>query len=152
MRRSIVSAAAVAGSLVLGAGVLATSSEAKTAKELNICWNNQTQNGAIDLEVVADGPSYKTATLDSGDCMAWDVRAGQYQFTVEDVQEFLDAINADSTCPGVNSAPYFRVTIKRMKESYKAFNPVAFANGSITTNVKKDRRTSVTAFLKCQAV
>jgi hypothetical protein len=149
MRRSIVSAVAVAGSLTLGAGALAVSSEAKTAKELNICWNNQSANGAIDLEVVADGPSYKTASLDHGDCMAWDVRAGQYQFTVEDVQEFLDAINADAACPGPLT-PDFRVTIKRMKDTYKAFNPVAFANGSITTNVKKDRRTSVTAYLGCK--
>ena len=74
MRRSIISVVAVAGSLTLAAGGLAASSEAKTAKELNICWNNQSQNGALDLEVVADGPSYKTASLDNGDCMAWDVR------------------------------------------------------------------------------
>ena len=33
-----------------------------------------------------------------------------------------------------------------MKDTYKAFNPAAFANGSITTNVKKDRRTSVIAY------
>jgi hypothetical protein len=147
MRRSIVSAVAVAGSLTLGAGVLATSSEAKTAKELNICWVNQTPNPILDLEVVADGPSYKTTTLDNGDCMAWDVRAGQYQFTVEDVQEFLTGI--DVACPGDLSHSFFKVTIKRMKESYKAFNPTAFANGSITTNVRKDRRTSVTAYLAC---
>lgn len=146
MRRSIVSAVAVAGSLTLAAGVLAASSNAYTAKELNICWVNKAPGGVLDLEVVADGPSYKTASLDNGDCMAWDVRAGQYKFTVEDVDEFLKGI--ESAC-APNKKPLFRVTIKRMQDTYKASSPALFATGGITTNVKKDRRTSVTALLNC---
>jgi hypothetical protein len=145
MRRSVVAAAGLAGSLVVGGAVVAFPSDAYTAKELNICWVNHSKKPSLDLEVVADGPSYRTATLDNGDCMAWDVRGGQYKLTVEDVGEFLD--NIKWACAG--QKPLIRFTIKRMKESYRAYPTAALANGSITTTVKNNRRTSVTALLNC---
>jgi hypothetical protein len=149
MRRSAVYAAAgLAGSMVIAGAVVAFPSSAYTAKELNMCWVNHSKDSSIDLEAVADGPSYKTTTLDSGQCRQYDVRAGQYKITVEDVQEFLDDINAASTCPGAPS-PKITITVKRMNEGYRAFPLAAFLNGSITTNVKKDRRTSITALLNC---
>jgi hypothetical protein len=146
MRRSaVVAAAGLAGSLVVGGAVVAFPSSAFTSKELNVCWVNHSKDQSLDLEVVADGPSYKTTTLDRGECVQWDVRAGQYKMTVEDVQEFLDHIKA--ACPA--QKPKLTFSIKRMKESYRAYPEAALANGSITTTVKKDRRTSITALLNC---
>jgi hypothetical protein len=145
MRRSVIAAAGLAGSMVVGGAVVAFPSSAHTAKELNVCWVNHSKKPSLDLEFVADGPSYRTATLDNGDCMAWDVRGGQYKMTVEDVGEFLSDIK--SAC--APQKPLIRFSIKRMKESYRAFPNAALANGSITTNVKKNRRTSVTALLNC---
>src|SRR5690349_9982164 len=101
MRRSAVYAAAgLAGSLIVGGAVVAFPSNAFTAKELNLCWVNHSRDTPIDLEAVADGPSYKTTTLDSGQCRQYDVRAGQYKITVEDVQELVTRLNAATTCPG----------------------------------------------------
>ena len=148
MRRSAVYAAAgLAGSMVVAGAVVAFPSNAFTAKELNVCWTNHSYDKSLDLEVVADGPSYKTTTLDTGECQQWDVRAGQYKMTVEDVSEFLADIKA--AC-GSKATPKLTFSIKRMNESYRAYPAAALANGSITANVKKDRRTSITALLNCQ--
>lgn len=144
MRRRTYATVAVAGSLALGAGVLAAPSSAYTKKELNVCWAN-TAKGVLDLEFVADGPSYKTFSLDHGDCSAWDVRPGQYKLTVEDVDEFVSGMAAEC---GVKS-PSLKIRVKRMNDAYKAYPLAALLNGSITTNVKKDRRTSVLVHFKC---
>ena len=150
MRRSAVYAAAgLAGSMVIAGAVVAFPSNAYTAKELNVCWVNHSYKPSLDLEVVADGPSFKTTTLDSGRCAQWDVRPGQYKMTVEDVSEFLADIKA--AC-GSKATPKLTFSIKRMNDSYRAFPAAALANGSITTTVKKDRRTSVTALLNCQKI
>ncbi len=146
MRRSIYAVAAVAGSITLAAGVVAAPSSAYTQKELNVCWANNTPSHALDLEFVADGPSYKTFSLDDTECTAWDVRAGQYKLTVEDVSEFVAGMEA--ACPGAPT-PDLKIRIKRMNDAYRAFNTAAILNGSVTTNVKKDRRTSVLVSLRC---
>jgi len=148
MRRSAYAAAGLAGSVIVATAVVATPSNAFTSKELNVCWVNHSKDKSLDLEAVADGPSYKSTTLDTGECQQWDVRPGQYKMTVEDVDEFIDDINAPATCPGPSS-PKLTFTIKRMHDSYRAFPVAALLNGSITTNVKKDRRTSITALLNC---
>ena len=145
MRRSIYAVAAVAGSFTLVAGVVAAPSSAYTQKELSVCWANSATSQVLDLEVVADGPSFKSFSMDDGECIAWDVRPGQYQFTVEDVDEFKAGMVA--ACPG--KTPSLQIRIKRAGDSYKAYNATSFLNGSITTNVKKDRRTGIAAELKC---
>jgi hypothetical protein len=136
---------AVAASLL--SIVAAPSAQARTPKELNVCWVNKAPGGVQDLEIVADGPSYRTASLDNGDCLAWDVRPGQYKITVEDIGEYIRAARA--SCG--KKRPSLTITVKRQQESYRVSGPVVFRNGGLTTEVRKDRRTSVTAMLTCVA-
>jgi len=127
--------------------VNATSAQAHTEKELNVCWVNQAPGEWLDLEIVADGPSFRTASLDSGECRAWNVRPGQYKLTVEDVEEFRDAMRA--AC-GRGRAPALTITVKRQQDVYKAgFRDLR--NGGLITHVRKDRRTTVTAVLTCRS-
>ncbi len=123
-----------------------TVAEARTQKELNVCWVNQAPGEWLDLEIVADGPSFKTASLDHGDCMAWDVRPGQYKLTVEDVEEFRAAMQA--AC-GRGRTPALKITIKRQQDLYKA-GLRDIRNGGLITHVRKDRRTTVAAVLTCR--
>jgi hypothetical protein len=158
MRKSAITAAAVGSSVALLVVGAPTATQAFTQKELTICYTNTVPNLIQDLEVVADGPSYKTTTLDAGDCVSWDVRPGQYKLTVEDVQEFFDgAITGGSYCDhgyednGI-SKPYedLEIVIRRMgAETYKAFPYAAIANGEVRTNVKKNRSTTATVRLFC---
>ena len=146
--------AGLAGLLAIVAGLsvgIPMPAQAMTQKELNICWVNDAPGGVQDLEVVADGPSFRTASLDNGDCMAWDVRAGQYKLTVEDVAEFLDAIRA--SCPKrKNLSPRVTITVKRQGDLYKAYGPAVLKNGELTTNVRENRRTTVTVILACRKI
>ncbi len=152
MRKSAISAAAVLSSVALlsvGAPTVSQAATSFTQKELTICYVNQTVDQLQDLEVVADGPSYKTASLDAGDCFRYDVRPGQYKMTVEDVEEFTDALPASfADCEG-DDVGRFRIYIKRMNDSYKAFTVAALLNGQVTTNVKKNRSTTITAAIEC---
>jgi hypothetical protein len=138
--------AAITASIALLLGV-APAADARTAKELNICWVNKAPDGVLDLEIVVDGPSYKTWSLDNGDCAAWDVRPGQYKITVEDVDQFRAAMKA--SCPDKKKVPSLKFTIKRQQELYRTNFRELRNNGGFTTNVRKDRRTSVTAILTC---
>lgn len=156
MRKSALSAAAVVSSVALLVVGAPTASQAFTQKELTLCYTNSIPSSTQDLEVVADGPSYKTTTLDAGDCASWDVRPGQYKLTVEDVEEFLDGFYDNASCNGyeVNgiSKPYpnMEIVIRRMAgETYKAFPYAAIANGEVSTNVKKNRSTSATVNVSC---
>ena len=121
--------------------------EARTAKELNICWVNQAPGEVLDLEVVVDGPSYKTASLDNGDCIAWDVRPGQYKITVEDVDELRDAMKA--SCPDEGEAALAQVHDQAATGALQDELPGAPQQRGLVTNVRKDRRTTVTAILNC---
>jgi hypothetical protein len=136
---------AVAASLL--SVVAAPSAQARTPKELNVCWVNKAPGGVQDLEIVADGPSYRTASLDNGDCLAWDVRPGQYKITVEDIGEYIRAARA--SCGKMR--PALTSTVTRPPGSYRVSGPVGFRHGGLTTEVRKDRRTSVTAMLTCVA-
>lgn len=145
MRRCTFPASAIAATALLVGTPTVT--EAHTAKELNICWVNKAPGGVLDLEVVVDGPSYKTASLDDGDCIDWDVRPGQYKVTVEDVDQFRDAMKA--SCPKKGQTYSLKIMIKRQQELYKTSFREIRDNGGLITNVRKDRRTSVTAVLTC---
>ncbi|HVE25593.1 MAG TPA: hypothetical protein VNC22_09325 [Sporichthya sp.] len=161
MRKSFYSAGAVVASVALLAVGAPTASQAQTQKELNVCWTNNA-TGKMDLEAVADGPSYKTMSLDSGECQQWDVRPGQYKLTVDDTEDFLSDIQAECAKYGQNHHedggdgdplmyPDLTIKIKRMGQSYKAYTLAMLLNGEVTTNVKKDRRTLVSAILDCSA-
>ena len=124
-----------------------TAAQARTQKELNLCWVNKAVRDGLDLEVVADGPSFKTASLDDGDCIAWDVQPGQYKITVEDVDEFRSAMQA--AC-GRGRTPSLGLTVKRQQDRYKS-GLREIRNGGLITNVRKDRRTTVTVALSCRS-
>ena len=146
--RAYVIAVLIASIGLLGAGVAVPApAEARTAKELNVCWVNKAPGGVLDLEIVVDGPSYKTFSLDNGACVAWDVLPGQYKITVEDVDQLRDAMNA--SCPDKKQDAQLKFTIKRQQELYRTNFRELRNNGGFTTNVRKDRRTSVTAILTC---
>lgn len=149
MRKSAYSAAAVVSSVALLTVGAPTVAHAYTQKELSICWVNETIDKVQDLELVADGPSYKTASLDAGECARFDVRPGQYKITLEDVEEFVDALRDSQQNCAAGEDPRFRIYIKRMNDTYKAFTTAALLNGQVTTNVKKNRSTTVTAALEC---
>ncbi|MBA3745220.1 hypothetical protein [Sporichthya sp.] len=119
--------------------------EARTLEELNVCWVNKAPGEWLDLEVVVDGPSFKTASLDNGDCMAWDVRPGQYKLTLEDLDEFQAAMQA--AC-GRGLERRLTIFLKRQQDTYKTDFRV-LRDGGVLTNIRKDRRTTVTFVLKC---
>ena len=149
MRKSAYSAAAVVSSVALLSVGVPTAAEAYTQKELSICYVNQTVDKVQDIEIVADGPSYKSASLDAGECARFDVRPGQYKMTLEDVDEFTDALPASiNNCPGDDNGR-FRIYVKRMNDTYKAFTLAAFINGQVITHVKKNRSTTITAAIEC---
>lgn len=145
VRRNVHTALVATGALlILGTPTTAT---AHTEKELNVCWVNKAPGEWLDLEIVADGPSFKTASLDDGDCTAWNVRPGQYKLTVEDVREFRAAMQA--AC-GQGRTPSLKIVVKRQGDVYKAgFRDIR--NGGLITHVRKDRRTTVVAVLTCRS-
>ena len=149
MRQRTCSAAAVLTAVaLLGLGV-PTVAEARTAEELNVCWVNKAPGAWLDLEVVADGPSFKTASLDRGDCLAWDVQPGQYKLTLEDLDEFQNAMAA--AC-GRGLERRLKIFIKRQKDTYTTDFRALRDNGGLQTTIRKDRRTTVTFVLTCVAV
>lgn len=161
MRKSFYPAGAVVASVALLAVGAPTAAQADTQKELNVCWTNNA-TGKMDLEAVADGPSYKTVSLDTGECQQWDVRPGQYKMAVDDTEDFLRGIQAECAKYGQTHHedggagdplvyPDLTIKIKRMGHSYKAYTLAALLHGEVTTNVKKDRRTLVSFVLNCSA-
>jgi hypothetical protein len=149
MRKSAYSAAAVLSSVALLTVGAPTTSQAYTQKELSICYVNETVDQVQDIEIVADGPSFKTASLDAGECARYDVRPGQYKMTLEDIEEFTDALPTSiNHCAGDDQGR-FRIYVKRMNDTYKAFTLSALLNGQVTTHVKKNRSTTVTAAIEC---
>jgi hypothetical protein len=155
MRKSAYSAAAVVSSVALLVVGAPTASQAYTQKELTVCYTNTVPDSTQDIEFVADGPSYRTASMDNGDCEHWDVRPGQYKLTVEDVKELLAGLSANDMCDhyvenGI-AKPYvnLNMTIKRQNESYRAFDYAAISNGEVTTNIRKNRSTSVVFNVFC---
>lgn len=137
--------AALAACLAFSSVVAAPNADARTRKELNVCWVNGAPGEWLDLEVVVDGPSFKTASLDHGDCVAWDVQPGQYKLTVEDVEEFRAAMRAACAKP---RTPSLRISVKRQQEEYRTGGR-ELRNGGLVTHVRKDRRTTVLIELRC---
>lgn len=140
-----VCSAALAACLAFSSVAAAPTADAYTQKELNVCWVNSAPGKWLDLEVVADGPSFKTASLDHRDCVAWDVQPGQYKLTVEDVEEFRAAMRAACRAP---RTPSLKISVKRQQEVYRTGGR-ELRNGGLVTHVRKDRRTTVSIELRC---
>lgn len=148
MRKAIHAPAAIFAAAALLTVGAPTASQAFTQKELSICWDDRTDHPATpDLEVVADGPSFKTASLDPDDCVAWDVQPGQYKITFEDLEELSENTQLQPCDRDETYRSAFNV--KRGRDSYDVFEQGIAKNGSFTTEVKKDRRTSITIWQDC---
>lgn len=144
MRKLVASGAVVAASAMVFSMVSIGSADARTKKELNICWASA--DSSVALPVVADGPSYRTTRLAPGACKAWDVRPGAYKITVRDANAFLGEV-ASACDPG--DSPSLTIRVKRAGQEYRDYSIATFVNGNIVTNVKKDRRTTIAAHLRC---
>jgi hypothetical protein len=139
------------GAAVLVAGaatfslVSVGSADAFTKKELKICWSNTSDAPGIDLLAVADGPSYRHNRLDSGECQSWDVQAGRYTLTVNNVNDFLNQISGACN----TGSPAVKIRVKRQGHARQVWDLGAFINGEVQTNVRNNRSTSVAAHLRC---
>jgi len=151
MRARAMSTAAVAASLTLMAGVVATSSDAATTKELKACWAAPTTN-TLPLTVTVSGPQYGQRTLANRTCKDWDVPSGTYRLTA----------NASAIRTLFNASPQGRAELCGSSK-YKNFRVYAnvseFGNtrtvmlsesgGSFTVRVKKDRLTKANFRVQC---
>lgn len=125
---------------------IAAASAAQGARgDLKVCVEAITDEegdsiGVEEVEVSADGPSFREEDLEEGDCKRWqDVRKGQYYIDVEpaDGEPF-------ETCF------IERAEIKRTGEDAIVRYGSFFGGGSpIVTNVAKNRTTKVTLFVSC---
>jgi hypothetical protein len=151
MRKSVVTAVAIGASAALVGGMTLSTAEARTKKELNICWASDDPAPTVALPAVADGPSYRATDLTAGNCKAWDVRPGNYKFTVRNANAWLTEIS--TACNGLAGRETEELTIrvKRAGQEYRDYSFNTFLHGDIVTNVKKDRRTTIAAHLRCVA-
>lgn len=85
-----------------------------------------------DIQVSADGPSWRTKKLDQNQCKSWRVRAGSYEIDAELRAEFAQCY-------------IDRATIKR--NGKKA--TVRDLDGRFTTNVRADKKTTIKLFADC---
>ena len=145
MRRVTRGAAVVLAGATTFSLMAVGSADAFTKKELKICWANTSDAPGIDLLAVADGPSYRHNRLDSGECRSWDVKAGRYTLTVNNVNEFLQQISGACN----SGSPAVKIRIKRQGHARESWGLGAFLNGEIQTNVRENRSTSVAAHLRC---
>jgi len=143
MRRTAYSAAAILGAVALLTVGTPTASQAFTKKELSLCYINTTLDTSFDWEWVADGPSFKKVSLDAGTCMAFDVQPGRYKITVESFDR-----DVQSNCPRGKQLGGALI-VKRGGDTYDASTTGFFRNGEVFTDVKKNRRTSVTLKAEC---
>lgn len=125
-------------------------SQAFTKKELTICHSTEAPAPVRDLEVVADGPSYKSASLDPNTCESWDVIPGRYKITFEDIEEVNASNDADSFgCPG-GYDPAIEIYVKRQGDRYEVVPTSVGAQGALFTDVKKNRSTAVLLKIVCE--
>jgi len=149
MRKAASSAAAVAAAVALLTVGTPTASQAFTEKELLVCYANAEPDPVLDLEVVADGPSYRSESLDPNSCVAWNVKPGRFWMTFENFNDLVAKARQTNHCPqGVGQD--LKTTVKRMGgETYEVPEDVIFKNGGFFTEVKKNRSTSITYVIYC---
>ena len=144
-RSTMISALTATASVTALTVALAAPSQAFTQKELAMCWTNEAI-GSLDIEWVADGPSYRAASLDANECVAWDVRPGTYKITLEDWKAVQSGgVSCASKTQTIDSG----ITVKRMGESYNVPLTALEKNFEFFTDVKKDRRTTITIWARC---
>ena len=151
MRTRAISTAAVAASLTLLTGLVATSAEARTTRELKACWQAPTGN-TLPLTITVSGRQYGQRTLANGTCKAWDVPTGNYRL----------AANASGLRTLFDASPQGREAVCE-KSSFKDFHVVAnvsqrgttrtvvlgASGGSFEVRVIKNRLTKANFRLVC---
>lgn len=154
MRTSVRAGAVLSASAALFAVLMPASAEAASSKRgtLKVCFDNQTPRAGVELDAVADGPSFRSKTLGDGDCKKWSVRTGQYMVGLDNAEEFFEALQvgefpfddtADSTCPGDESFPRLTSEVTRNGDDYDS-------DSRVQTNVQKNRKTKVEFTLSCE--
>lgn len=172
MRKTIRTAALIATSAALLTGVVDGTAQASTHRELNMCWSSRPALPNLGITVSADGPSFRQHHLDSGECRAFHVAPGQYKFVVNnlaDVQTALTQGDGTDVCGALPDGTNFWdrgvvAKVRRFNKTYRQvssqtqfiffFTPtgVQAAEPTLITNVKANRRTSVSYSIYCHAV
>ena len=123
MRKSMITAVAIGASTALVGGMALSTAEARTKKELNICWASDDPAPKVFLPAVADGPSYRASDLSAGNCKAWDVRPGYLQVHRQGRQRLVPtpSVNAcDTLRPGQRSQE-LTIRVKRAGQEYRDY-------------------------------
>ena len=147
--------AAVAAATALIAVMAPSAAEAKTSKELNICWTGQGPTTAFTPRVIIEGQRKTLATtLPSGTCKSFDLRPGEYHFFWDNQDDFFDPTSTEAereaVCgPLTGGATFWSVgtqsKIRRAGVTYRQESSQGIAY------FKKDRRTSISFSVKCRA-
>jgi len=182
MRKAARSALILGVSAALIAPVTMETAEARSKKELNLCWTSRPLISGLNLNITADGPSFRQRNFKSGECKAYDVRPGQYKMVVKNLDDVAQALGdsganqiTDGTevCGALPAGMDFWerrlvAKVRRFNKTYTVNNSHSITDSFVifflgtggvqsveptfVTNVKKDRRTSVSYSVKCHAV
>jgi hypothetical protein len=171
MRKSVRVAALVVTSAALVVGVVDGPAQAGTRRELNLCWSSRPLVAGLDLDITADGPSFRQRHFDSGECKAYDVKGGQYKVVVTNLDEVAAVIS--NTASGVDvcgalpagSSTWDRALVAKIRRQNKTYierqtsvlleftgTNLINEKSTVVTNVRDHRRTSVSYSLKCTAL
>lgn len=171
MRKSLYTAAVLAASTALLAGVTAVPAEARTGKEIKLCWLAPSNDPSNILKVVLDGPTSRSKPLANGECKSWKVKPGQYKVSVPGFEALFDKFypsNNDGsedffaardaaraaicgTPPVGESWDYMDTSayVKRFKNDYYVSYNDANYEHYFTTTVQKKRQTKINFRVHC---
>lgn len=146
MTRFVRTGVLLSASALLLTGLSVGTAEAKTGKELKICYKNDTPSPGIGMVAVADGPSYRRTQLADGECKAWSVRPGGYQLRVGDAEDWSEALY--DACNSIGQDTDFKARLKRQGSSERLVGVYALLLG-VDTNIRKNRSTSYAIHVRC---
>lgn len=167
MRKPAFAASVVVAATALLAGVTAVPASANTVKEMKVCWTSPA-NTNYGIHVALDGPTSRSAVLANGQCMAWDVKPGDYKVVWADLDTAFDR-----TTPNYSSEETYQAYVNALsaycgvpadtinygyldpKASVKRFHNIYGTrelnnSGIVRTTVQKNRQTKVNFRMYCQ--
>lgn len=169
MRKSMRTAMVLGTSVALVGGFAFGSAEARTAKDMRVCWTSPTGTN-YPIKVVLDGPTSRSKTLVSGECKSWNVKGGEYKVIWANLDQMYDTFQNAPTPPQAEAAANVlcgappvdgwdsirgKAYVKRFKSGYttQEVNNVFEDNATgIRTTVQNNRQTKVNFRLQCRDV
>jgi hypothetical protein len=153
MRLRALPTAAVAASLTLLAGLTATSADARTTRELKVCWQAPTGN-TLPLTIEVSGRQHGERALANGTCKAWDVPSGSYTLTAK-ASAIRTIFNAspqgrDTVC-GKSSFHNFRVVAAVTQRGTTRTVRLGESGGSFGVQVRAGHLTKANFRLECSS-